>query len=318
MLEDKFGRKINYARISVTDLCNLRCAYCMPQEGVEKNFHSDILRVEEIITLASVLIESGIDKIRLTGGEPLVRKGIFDIIEGIGKIDGLKSFCLTTNAIHLNDHLARLKSSGLTNLNISVDSLVPEKFAEITRGGELDKVLTAIDHAIEMGFKVKLNAALVKGFNDSEIPDFVKLTKEKNVDVRFIELMAIGKQAGFANEHFLPADYVLTAVPELVSVESSDKSSAAVYYKLPEALGRVGLIKPLTCKFCSNCNRIRVTADGKLKNCLHTDVEIDIKPALNDREQLKKLIQFAISEKPEEHKLNEGQYIVRNMSQIGG
>lgn len=319
IMKDSYGREINYLRISLTDRCNLRCKYCMPEGGVNKVCHDDILTLEEIYDLTKLFVELGITKIRFTGGEPLVRAGISDLISKISKLDGVNELAMTTNGILLKEYATKLKQAGLNRLNISLDSLDKDKFKEITRGGDLKKVLDGITKAIEIGLTpIKINTVLIGGFNDNEIPQFVELTRHQNIDVRFIELMPIGEAASFSSEKFIPNTRILETIKELYPVENEDKFSSAVYYKLPNAKGRVGIINPISCKFCSNCNRIRLTSTGKLKLCLHSNREIDLKRALENKEDIKTLIKESILSKEKEHHLEDKKYITRNMNQIGG
>lgn len=318
-MKDSFGREINYLRISLTDRCNLRCEYCMPEKGVSKIKHEDVLTLEEIYEVIKVFVDLGINKIRFTGGEPLVRLGVVDLISKVSKLEGVNEIAMTTNATLLEAYAMDLKKAGLTRLNISLDTLNKEKYKEITRGGNLDKVLDGIKKAKEVGLTpIKINTVLIGGFNEDEIPKLVSLTKDQKIDIRFIELMPIGEAAGFASSKFIPNSRILDAVQELLPVEAEDKSSPAVYYKLPDALGRVGIINPISCKFCSNCNRVRLTSTGKLKLCLHSNREIDIREALRNKDDIKELIKEAIYSKEEEHHLENKEYISRNMNQIGG
>lgn len=318
-MKDSYGREINYLRISLTDRCNLRCIYCMPQRGIEKVSHEDILILEEVYEITEAFVDLGINKIRFTGGEPLTRKGIVNLIEKVSKLSGVKDLAMTTNGILLEKFSASLKEAGLNRVNISLDTLKEEKYAYITRGGKLEEILKGIEEARKVGLTpIKINTVLIGGFNDDEIIDFVKLTEKEEIDVRFIELMPVGEAAPWAKEKFVSNSMVLDKVKELVPVEREDNSSPAVYYKLPNGKGRVGLINPITCKFCENCNRIRLTSQGKLKLCLHSNKEIDIKEALRNGEDIKKLITKSILKKEESHKLEEGKYINRNMNQIGG
>lgn len=316
---DSYGRNINYLRISVTDLCNLKCKYCAPDginDAVPKN---EILKAEEIESIAKSFVELGVDKIRITGGEPLVRKDILDIIERIGKIEGVKDFAITTNGAMLEQYAYELKKSGINRLNISLDTLSSSKYKDITRGGNLDKVIRGIKKAQEIGFEyIKINVVLAQGFNDDEIEALVNLTRDNYIDVRFIELMPIGEAKGWALGKFVSNKIVLEKVKDLKAVISEDKASPAKYYKLDGGKGRVGLISPISCKFCENCNRVRVTSDGKLKLCLHSNEEIDLKKALENKEDLKSVITKAINNKPERHSLENGTYIKRNMISIGG
>ncbi|MGB3366574.1 MAG: GTP 3',8-cyclase MoaA [Acidaminobacteraceae bacterium] len=318
---DSFGREINYLRISVTDLCNLRCKYCMPETGIDKKCHSEMLRNEEIIKIVKVMSELGITKIRITGGEPLVKKGILEMISEINKIPKIEEIVLTTNGILLADMAQKLKNAGVKRVNISLDTMDKIKFEEITRKDQLVKVLEGIDKAIEVGLTpVKINTVLIGGFNDNEVADFIKLTKERDIDVRFIELMPIGEASLWNKEKFLSTDSILENEKSLVPVVGKDKSSPAKYYKLPDSKGTVGLINPISCSFCKNCNRIRLTSDGKLKLCLHSDVEIDVINVLRDGDDIKEVIKEAITNKPQEHRLGDEDFkpVTRNMNRIGG
>lgn len=318
---DAEGREISYLRISVTDLCNLRCRYCIPEEGVVKKCHSDILSVEEIEEIVKVSSELGVKKIRLTGGEPLVRKGIVELVRKISSVPGINEVALTTNGILLKKYAKPLKEAGLKRVNISIDTLQKKKYEYITKGGNLQDVLDGIKAAKEAGlYPLKFNVVLIKGFNDDEIESFVNLTLENEVDIRFIELMPIGENGDWAQSHFIPNTIVLDKNPDLIPVASKDKSAPARHYKLPGAKGRVGLINPISSHFCSSCNRIRLTADGKIKPCLHSNEEIDIRSTLRQDGDILPIITKAIKVKPKQHHMNEEDYtpIDREMVQIGG
>ncbi|MCC9295636.1 GTP 3',8-cyclase MoaA [Clostridium sp. WLY-B-L2] len=316
---DSYERNINYLRISVTDLCNLRCRYCMPEKGITKIQHDQILRLEEIYKLAKIFVSLGIKKIRITGGEPLIRKGIINLIENIGKLNKIKDFAMTTNGILLKKYAGNLKNAGLNRVNVSLDTLDQKKYYDVTRGGCLKDVLEGIEEARKVGLApIKLNTVLISGFNDSEIESFVNLTKYEKIDVRFIELMPIGRTKNWSLDRFISNRIVLEKVKELKKIERKDVSSPAEYYKLPDGRGRVGLISPVSHKFCRNCNRVRLTADGKLKDCLLSDYEIDLKSALRNGGNLKKIIIDSINNKPKEHNLEKGEYVKRNMTAIGG
>lgn len=315
---DSYGRNINYLRISLTDLCNLRCQYCMPKEGISKIDHGEILRLEEIEKMAAEFVALGISKIRITGGEPLVRKGILNLVENIGKL-GLKDFTMTTNGLLLKKYAKDLKNAGLNRVNISLDTLDEKKYKDITRGGSIKKVLEGIEEAKKVGLiPIKLNVVLIGGFNENEIEDFVNLTKNEKIDVRFIELMPIGEAKDWSLDKFIPNSTVLERVQDLKPIKRDDISSPANYYKLPEGKGKVGLINPITCKFCENCNRIRLTSNGMLKLCLHSDEEIDLKEPLRNGVDIKEIILNDINKKPKAHHLEEGKYTSRNMVSIGG
>ncbi len=312
-MKDSFGRKINYARISITDRCNLRCRYCMPEAGIDKKECQDVLRYEKIDEIISVLEKIGINKIRFTGGEPLVRLGVVDFI--VKCMEKYKSidFYLTTNAINFDKYALILKNAGLKGINISLDTFSEDKFREITRGGDLDKALAGLYKAIEVGIpKIKLNAVLTKNMTAEEIRKFAEFTISHNVDVRFIELMPIGDCADYARENYISTNFILESIPELVPVISEDISSPANYYKFPGAKAKLGIISPISCKFCNNCNRIRITADGKLKHCLHSDEEFDLLSG-----DIEEIILNAVSMKPKEHNLEKNS-IKRNMKRIGG
>lgn len=318
---DEEGREINYLRISVTDLCNLRCRYCMPEEGVIKKFHSEILTLEEIEEVVKVSTKVGINKVRLTGGEPLVRKGIVKLVKKISSVPGINEVTLTTNGILLKKYARALKEAGLHRVNISLDTLKKDKYEYVTRGGKLSDVIDGIEAAKEAGLKpLKLNVVLVKGFNDDEIEDFVNLTINNEIDVRFIELMPIGEKGGISEEHFVSNTIVLDKNPSLKPVESADKSAPAKYYSIDGAKGRVGLINPISSHFCVRCNRLRLTADGKIIPCLHSNEEIDVKTTLREKGDILPILVKAIRIKPKEHHINEENYrkVHREMVQIGG
>ena len=318
-MKDLFGRNINYLRISVTDLCNLRCQYCMPQGGVCKVDHEDVLSIEEFYEIAKAFVSLGINKIRITGGEPLVKKGIVELVEKISKLDGVEDLAMTTNGIYLKDYAKQLKDAGLNRVNISLDTLNPEKYKEITRGGSLLKVLDSIEEAKKVGLTpIKINTVLIGDFNTDEIENFVYITKQEEIDVRFIELMPIGEASDWASKKFVSNSMILDKVKELEKTKGMDPSSPAVYYKLPGGKGKVGIINPISCKFCDACNRVRLTSRGKLKLCLHSNDEIDLKSVIQSGGDLEKTIKEAILQKPEEHHLEEGKYIIRNMYEIGG
>jgi GTP 3',8-cyclase len=320
-MKDTLGRNINYLRISVTDRCNLRCMYCMPEQGICKKEHGEILSLEQIYKVVEACSELGISKVRITGGEPLVRKGLTTLIEKISKLQGIEEVAMTTNGILLPRYAKELKAAGLNRVNISLDTINAEKYSYITRDGNLTDVMSGINAAEKAGLQpIKLNTVLIGGFNDDEIESFVNLTIEKDIDVRFIELMPIGQAGNWAKKHFVSNNEILNRVKELQPIQSNDPSSPAKYYKLPGARGKVGLINPISHTFCGNCNRIRLTADGKLKPCLHSEAEIDIKEVLKKGDSLQEIIKQAILQKPIEHNLNcqDNKPIVRDMYRIGG
>ncbi|MBD5154530.1 MAG: GTP 3',8-cyclase MoaA [Oscillibacter sp.] len=312
-MQDACARDITYLRLSVTDLCDLRCRYCMPAEGVCKRPHSEICSVEELVEITRQTVALGVRKVRLTGGEPLVRRGILEICRGIAALEGVDELCLTTNGTALSRMARPLREVGVTRLNVSLDTLRPDRYAYITRGGRLEEVFQGLKAVAEAGFsKTKLNVVLMKGFNDGEIPDFIDLSCRYPIEVRFIELMPIGEGK---NGPFLPADAVLEAHPGLLPLEGS---GVARRYRSPGGRGTVGLIEPMSHQFCDRCDRIRVTADGKLKPCLHSDQEIPLRGLTG--EALREAIRKGIAAKPPRHHMAETgrSDATRNMNQIGG
>jgi len=319
-MRDKYGRRINYLRISVTDLCNLRCKYCMPIYGIYKGKHVNILRNEEIEEIVKAAAKLGINKVRITGGEPLIRKGIVDIVNRINNIHGIRDISMTTNGMLLKEYAKELKERGLKRVNISIDTLDKNKYYHITRGGDLNKVLLGIEEAKQVGLMpIKLNVVLIGGFNDNEIGDFLKITLNEEIDVRFIELMPFGEASTWSKEHFVSNKIILNLFPDLVPQEDEEAGSPARYYKLPNSKGRIGLINPISDHFCSSCNRLRITSEGRIKPCLHSDMEIDIRKELENK-SLEEILMLAIGAKPESHKINDEEYVPveRSMYQIGG
>lgn len=319
---DKFGREINYMRISITDRCNLRCKYCMPEEGFANIIpHNEILSFEEILRLTEAAAKLGISKIRLTGGEPLVRHSVVDLVERMNKIEGIDEIVLTTNAIKLAEMAEDLKNAGLKRVNISLDTLKPDKFAEITRGGDLSKVLEGIKEAQRVGLTpIKINTVALGGFNEDEFGDFIELTRDNDISVRFIELMPIGHADVGEGYGFISNQELLSRFPELVP-EPKEKFSVSVDYRLPGAKGTVGFISALSNHFCAECNKIRLTSDGKIKPCLHSNEELSMKEVLKNGtdEDVVKALAETIGHKVEHHMLNEGAApIERDMNKIGG
>lgn len=313
-MKDRFGRNITYLRISVTDLCNLRCKYCMPKSGVKSLCHSDILSIEEIVEIVKVASKNGIKKIRLTGGEPLVRRGFINLCKQISKIDEIEDIAITTNGVYLKDMADELFENKVRRINFSLDTLIKEKYNDITRRNDFDKTMESLFYAIKKGFKVKINVVLIGGFNDDEIQDFVNLANDYDLEVRFIELMQIGETANWSKDKFVSNKIVLEKVPKL---EFDGVSGVAKIYKIKGQKGRIGLISPISCSFCEDCNRIRLTSDGKLKPCLHSKDEINLKGLSG--EELEEVFKRGIYEKPEKHHLEDGKSeSARDMNKIGG
>jgi GTP 3',8-cyclase len=323
---DYLGRTIDYLRISVTDRCNLRCIYCMPPEGVPRIPHSNILSYEEIQTVVQAAAQLGINKVRLTGGEPLVRADFPELVKMLSQIKGIQELSLTTNGTLLKDYAAALRQAGLSRINVSLDTLKADKFQYITRLGKLKDVLAGIEAAKEAGFcPVKINMVVIRGINDDEVLDFARMTYEDGWHVRFIELMPFKGVAEFVPSAELRQRIALVGKleprPDSIGITGN---GPAMYYRLAGAKGTIGFISPLTeLSFCSRCNRIRLTSDGKLRPCLLGDDEIDLKMPLRNNasmEELKRLILEAVASKPERHHLqgSNARVVKRRMSQIGG
>ena len=316
-MRDPFDREIRYLRVSVTDLCNLRCVYCMPPQGVCKRRHGDILSFEEIEEIVRAAVELGVNKIRLTGGEPLVRRGIADLCRRLGAIQGVEDLSMTTNGVLLPPLAKELYAAGLRRINISLDTLDAEKYRALTRGGDLAEALAGIRAAAEAGMSpIKINTVLLGGYNDDEIPALADLTRQYPVEVRFIELMPMGCAHAFGPEAYLPNSVVLERVPGL---QPEGASGVAKLYRLPGAPGRVGLISPLSCAFCGGCDRLRLTADGKLKPCLHSGDEIPLRDLHGAA--LREAILEAVRRKPVRHgelSWRERSQAGRDMNEIGG
>ena len=311
---DKFNRKITYARISLTEKCNLKCKYCMPQNGCK--IHINELSDKEVENIVKALLDEGIEKIRFTGGEPLMRKNVLPLLKRICSFAPI-DWAITTNGTTLKHDALTLKKAGIKHINISLDTLDDEDYNTLT-GGSLKSALDGLESALDAGFETtRINAVLMRGISEKQIESLAKFTLKHNVDVRFIELMPIGGCAKWSKEYLLKADKVLEIMPEL-KISTQATNAPAKYYKLPDAKGRVGIITPMSCNFCSDCNRIRITADGKIKPCLHSDIEVNLTDVLHNYDLLRKRIKYAVNIKPERHYLNENQFIMRNMSQIGG
>jgi len=327
---DAYNRPISYLRISVTDRCNLRCVYCMPPEGVPWVPHERILRYEEIELVVRAAAQLGITKIRLTGGEPLVRRGIAELVRGIASIPGIDDLALTTNGTLLARHASGLAQAGLKRVNVSLDTLKPERFTRITRMGHLEDVLQGMEMARAAGLcPVKINTVVVRHLNDDEILDFARKTVESGWNVRFIEMMPIGN-SGLAQPD--RQDRVVTGREVRETIEASlgalmpaevfPANGPARYYRLPDAQGTIGFITPMSEHFCYSCNRLRLTADGHLRPCLLSDQEIDLRAPIRQGAQVSEIMELltqGIKRKPLQHHLAEGGFPVsRPMSAIGG
>jgi len=316
----------DYLRISITDRCNLRCVYCMPAEGVKSLAHDDILSYEELELFARAAVDAGIRRVRLTGGEPLVRKGSVDFVRMLGTIEPELKISLTTNGVLLERYAAELKEAGLSRVNISLDTLDPEVYRHITRIGDLGDALAGLDAAVDAGLDpVKINVVVLKGLNDDPAP-FVELARERPVHVRFIEYMPYFDEPG---KWYVPSDVIKARIAELGTieeVESPEGWGPASYFKLNGSAGTIGLISPVSCHFCPSCNRLRITADGRMRTCLFDTTEYNVKRDIRagaDRERLREIIEAELGRKREEgadHKPGPGSRLRAgdHMSRIGG
>lgn len=334
-MKDAHGRTIDYLRISLTDRCNFRCIYCMPEEGVRALSHDDILRYREIVRAVRAAADLGIKRLRLTGGEPLVRKGVEELVAELAAVPGIESIALTTNGVLLPKKAAALRAAGLSRVNISLDTLDPAQFASITRCGTLDQTLAGIDAALAAGFDpVKINAVTVRSLGQDYLA-FAKLSLDRPLHVRFIEYMPVGESSGadgcgWGAQDVVPSEELRRIIDERADAEGlprlvpagADRPEGwgpASYFEFPGAQGTVGFISPLSRHFCSECNRLRLTAEGKLRPCLFSDSEFDLRAALRGDggdEAVRAVFQEAIGAKPDEHHDQVG--TERGMSQIGG
>ena len=330
-MRDGFGREIDYLRISVTDKCNLRCKYCMPECGVDFVEHAEVLSLEEIYRIVRIMEPLGIKKLRFTGGEPLVRKNLVKLIADVNSLQGIDDIAMTTNGILLKEKLGLLKGAGLKRINISLDTLDREIFKNITGCDGLGNVLEAVDEAYLSGMRVKINCVPCRELNGESFEDLAELAREKNIDVRFIELMPIGCGKSFSA---VPSGEILARLEKAYGTckkaASGKDGETAQYYMFDGFKGRVGFISPISHKFCSACNRVRLTAEGRLKLCLHYDDGIELKPLLRNGKsdgEIREHIAAAVKNKPKAHSFSDngigggavnGNEDKRKMVQIGG
>ncbi|HER23454.1 MAG TPA: GTP 3',8-cyclase MoaA [Candidatus Atribacteria bacterium] len=333
-LTDHFGRKITYLRVSITDRCNYRCVYCQPEKQFEFISHEEVLRYEEIVEIIKEAVDLGITKVRVTGGEPLARKGVGDFIKKLREIKKLEDISLTTNGFFLSEYAEKLKDAGLNRVNISLDSLQEEKYKKITGGGSLKKVLKGIDSALKVGLlPIKINTVLIRGVNDDEVEDFIKLTLDNPLNIRFIEFMPSKEDLKDSyKEKFISVLEIKNSLAEkylFVPVKTRIDNGPAKYCQIKGGQGTIGFIAALSQHFCETCNRIRLTSEGKLRPCLFSNKEVDIKRALRNVETndkiirskiIRKNIEEAINIKPKGHKLNKklSNRDFFKMSKIGG
>ncbi len=327
-LTDSHGRQITYLRLSITDRCNLRCFYCMPQADFNWMPPQKILRFEEIVQIVRVLASQGVKKVRFTGGEPLVRKDVVKLVADVSSLVGIEEVCLTTNGVLLRSMANGLYDAGLRHLNISLDTLKPERFLAITGRDFFDEVWKGIEKCIHLGFSpVKINFVMMRGKNDDEIVDFVRLTERLPIDVRFIEFMPIGKHSKWGRNYFISSDEALGRIEKefgrLLPVERTKDSGPAQMYRFEKGKGKIGFISPLSHRFCSSCNRLRITADGRVRLCLFSDIEIGLRERLRKGvtdDGLAQIFSDIITKKPARYLTNQTDVpsCNRQMSSIGG
>jgi len=331
LLVDKYGRIHNYLRISVTDRCNLRCVYCMPEEGMQFEPDNRIMTYEEITEVVKVLAPLGVSKLRITGGEPLVRKGLDQLVSMLSSIPGIEDIALSTNGMYLAKFADRLKTAGITRVNVSLDSLNPATFKAITRGGDVHKVLKGLEASRKVGFSpIKLNVVLMKDVNDKEVEQFLAMTREEPIHIRFIEYMPIGYEGSKWRNAYMPLTHILETCDRLnlryTACEDVYGNGPAQSFRLDGAAGTFGLIHPISDHFCSSCNRLRLTAEGSIKPCLYWNDEYNVRKHMGDPKAIEAMFLKAIEAKPETHEMAKalageqlsGLPTLRRMSQIGG
>ncbi|MGE5172979.1 MAG: GTP 3',8-cyclase MoaA [Betaproteobacteria bacterium] len=327
-LVDPHKRRIDYLRISVTDRCNLKCVYCRPRAEMKLLQHRDILTYEEILRLVTVAVPLGITRVRITGGEPLIRRGIVDFIKTLRRYAGIEDISLTTNGVLLEGMAEALADAGMPRLNISLDSLDARRFSRITGADSWEAVWRGVNRAAELGFfPIKINMVPVKGLNDDEVADFARLTLDRRLHVRFIEFMPIGAHDRWHRDVCVSSDQVRAVIEHefgrLVPFTSSTSAGPSTNFQIPGANGVIGFISPITQHFCKSCRRLRLTADGKIRPCLLSDTEIDVKSPLRNRcddGELERLLRLSLEIKPERHHITESEpgCFQRTMSKIGG
>ena len=328
MLIDSYQRKIDYLRVSVTDRCNLRCVYCMPAEGIDTMSCKDILSYEEMIRIIRVAAAHGVTKVRITGGEPLVRKNISNFINKISKIKGIKDLSLTTNGVLLKNFARNLAGAGLKRVNVSLDSLNPQKYEKITLSDHIYRVFEGLEEAEKLGLTpVKINVVIIKGLNDDEIVDFAMLTKKKPYHIRFIEYMPFNAQEDWNIHKCISSSEIITEINRFQKIfpveRKGEVAGPANNYRFEDGVGELGFISPISDHFCSSCNRLRLTADGRLRTCLFSDDEINIKSFMREGcsdEELERVLFGAVKTKPKNHIIGENLFkkCTRSMTLIGG
>jgi cyclic pyranopterin phosphate synthase len=324
-VKDQFGRSIEYLRISVTDRCNFRCVYCMPERGLDWLPKADILTYEEIAAIVRQLAPLGLRRLRITGGEPTIRPDLVTLIAMLRAVPGIEDIALSTNGVKLPAMAAELRQAGLDRVNVSADSLRPERISAIARRNLGFNPVVAADAAASAGLDpIKINMVVMRGINDDEVVDFARLTLDRALHVRFIELMPVGEMANLTWDHVVPSDEVLSRVADALGALDPAAGPArgngpAKYHRLRNAPGTVGVITPMTHTYCGSCNRVRLTADGRLRTCLYGDHEVNLRDPLRAGEPLEPLFVRALAEKPREHQLLQMKVGgLRALSQVGG
>ena len=326
-MQDSFGRRIEYLRISVTDKCNLRCVYCMPEEGLPWLKHEQILRYEEIAEIVRVMAGMGLKRVRLTGGEPLVRKDLPLLVGMLKDVPGIEDIALSTNAVLLGDNAEALKAAGVGRVNVSLDSLREARVDDVARrSGYFQRILEGIAAAERVGFEpLKINVVLMRGRNEDEVEDFARMTMERPWHVRFIEVMPVGDNLDISANEYVSALEILQRlqnIAELVPVTGPQGNGPATYFRFEGAAGTIGVITPMSHNYCDRCNRMRLTADGQLRPCLFGDIQTNLRDALRRGEPLEPLIERTLAIKPERHYLIQGSAAgsggLRALSEVGG
>ena len=326
-MRDQFGRRIEYLRISVTDKCNLRCVYCMPEQGLPWLGRNEILSYEEIASIVRQMASLGLKRIRLTGGEPLVRRDLPLLVRMLRLIPGIEDIALSTNAVLLEDQAEELRAAGVNRVNVSLDSLRPERVDSIARRpGSYEKIMAGLAAAERVGFApLKVNAVIMRGRNEDELEDFARITRDRPWHVRFIEVMPVGENLDVSANEFISAFEMLDRVQkigELVPVAGPAGNGPATYFRFADAAGTVGVITPMSHNYCDRCNRMRLTADGQLRPCLFGDLQTNLRDTLRRGEPLEPLIRQTLAIKPERHHLVQGSALgsggLRALSQVGG
>lgn len=326
-MRDGFGRRIEYLRISVTDKCNLRCVYCMPEEGLPWLKRRQILDYEEIVEIVRVMADMGLKRLRITGGEPLVRRDVTDLVAALDRVPGIEDIALSTNGVLLGDMAKGLKDAGISRINLSLDSLDPDRVDAIARRpGSWATIMAGLDAAETVGFEpIKINTVIMRGRNDDELEAFARITLDRPWHIRFIEVMPVGENLGVSADEYVPAAEMLgrlRSIGELEPVPGPPGNGPATYFRFPDARGTVGVITPMSHNYCERCNRMRLTADGKLRPCLFGSIQTDLRDPLRAGAPIRPLIEETLRIKPERHNLVQGSASgsggLLALSQVGG